>query len=567
MRGFESIRFVSGMNQALDPELSPGFTTLQNVDFQKMGSIEAAKKNDVSISYGTKVHSIISGGLTTSETLLSGVGTSVYQGPTQIKTGLSGERIEGTSLSNRIYITNKDNGLWNWNGTYYRAGAPTPTLGAFAAAAGAGTGFTGDYFLYVTYVNSNGFEGNPSAMYTVPVTLANEDFSLTDIPVNADTDYNIGYRRIYIEGGTTPAYASPVLAYTISDNTTTTATIATTDVDTTTDLETDNNTPPYGDYIAEHYNVLFLAGISTDPNLLYYSKLQASGTGVENWPTAQAIRVSRSGDPIMWIEEWDGVLWVVTKKKVYQVIGSPGSGTLSTNFYIKETASFKGTIAPRSCQFTPYGGFFLSEDGIRKFNGTTSTVFSNEIKDELDGRNTMDSVEKLAVSAFWDDKLVFSFAYGSSLVNNRTVIYDFRAESEGIKTPWIVHEKGYNDLEVDRATNTLHCATENGIERFRNGAEFAAWVIDKTFPLQPETYYSRGKFQVDMEGTATAEVYLDDTLFSTHSLSAATRQLITRRFPAGLTQRARIKLTGEAKTTKDKIYSISYSAEVQRGQV
>jgi len=566
MRPYNTIKFVNGMNQNTDDEMSPGFQTVQNMEYRKVGSAEAAKVNDTAVTYGDKVHSIGFVEVAGAEPVLAGSSTNLYRGEENIKNDFSGSNLEFSTLGSRGYITSKADGLWSYDGDgVYRAGSPVPTVGTFAAVAGSGTGFTGTYSVYVTFVNDNGYEGDPSEAITTPV-LANEDIDLSNIPVNSDAEYNVVSRKIYIQGGTTPTYSSAVLAGTIADNTTTTTTITTAGIDATTTMDEDNELAPYASYIAEHYNVLFLGNTSTDENLLYYSKLQSSTTGVEQWPTTQAIRVSRSGDPIMWLEEWDGVLWVFTKKKIYQIIGSPGVGTLVTNFYLKESGSFKGTVSGRSVAFTPYGGFFLAEDGIRRFDANSSIVFSNEIKDALAERNTLTSAEQNACAAFWDDKYVLSYASGSSTVNNKTVIYDFRAQQGGITSPWTIHDQGYNDFAVDRGSNVLHCATASGIERFRNGTTYDSWEVKKELPNASDMYYARGKFQVDMEGTVTAYVYLDDTLVNTHTLTATSRSLITRRFPSGLSQRATIKLTGDAKSTQDKLWSIAYSAEPQRGK-
>lgn len=565
MRAYDTIKIIHGVNQKPDGEISPGFQEVQNLEPTKLGSVEAIKINDEPTTYGTSVHSLIFGGLTSQDSLLSGVGTNLYRGLAVLKNDFSGKNFEGDSLVGRIYLTNESDGLWSWGGSgVYRAGSPTPAVGAFAATNVAG-GTTGEglYNIQVTYQNANGFDGDPSTSITVTLAAA-EQISLTDIPVNSDSDYNVSARKIWIQGGTGggTTFSSFSLAATISDNTTTTLTFDPEDADAATSQETDNELPIASKYIAEHYNVMFMAG-QADANLLSFSKTAEA----ENWPTGNAIRVSNSGDPIMWIESWDGVLWVYTRARVFQVIGSPGSGTLITNFYLKQSRSMKGTVSGRSVTHTPYGTFFLAEDGIRRFDGNESFVFSNPIQEEIDSRNSNSEVEEKTVGAFWDDKLVVSFATGSSTSNNHTVIYDFRAQQAGVEFPWYTHNKGYNDFAVDRKNNLLYCATSSGIERFRRGMTYEAWELEKQFPVPADRYHAYGKFQIDMVGEATANIYYNDSLAQSYALSQSSRGLVTRRFPSGLAQRATLELIGAASTSKAEVFSIGYSAEEQRGQV
>jgi hypothetical protein len=260
---------------------------------------------------------------------------------------------------------------------------------------------------------------------------------------------------------------------------------------------------------------------------------------------------------------WNAAAFIWTRARVFQIVGSPGSGALSTNFYIKETKAFKGTISRRSVTPTPYGVFYQAEDGLRVFNGESSERVSNPVEDEINGRNIMDGPEALSVGEYHDDKFIFSYAVAGSLVPNRCVIFDF------VRKEWTVHAKGYNDLVADRKNNTMYCATQTGIERFRAGDWYAAWAArTRDITTQTDSYSAFGKFQVDMVGSCSAEVYYDDVLTESYTLEATTRQLVTRRFPAGLAQRAAIRLVGSRKTTpQDIIYGISPSGEVQRGKV
>lgn len=553
-------KFTKGLIQKPDKDIADGLQQGSNLSFQKIGSIRSVPVNDVGISYGAPVHSMGSEGLLGPGPLIAGVDTSVYRAETLLKSGFSGNKWAFSALAGFIYLGNELDGLWSYagGGTLYRAGSPVPTIGSFAAGAGGGTGFTGTYTIYVTFVNANGQEGNAGTAITTPA-LANQNISLTNIPVNANADYNIAQRRIYITGGTTPLYTSIVRAKTIAGNTTTTATIAVSDVDATVELATDNFLPQAGSFLFELYSTLFLGGIPGSENTLYFSK---TGLG-EQWPITQGINISRSGDPMQWGLMWNGSGWVFTRKKIFQVIGSPGSGVLATNFYPKETGSAYGTTTGRSVVSTPYGLFFEAEDGIRKFDGTNSEIFSNDVEDVFNARNVSDDGESATVGEFWNDKLLYSIAQGTSTVPNLTLIYDFRTGT------WSTHDQGYRSLWTDRANNSLLCGTANGVERFQNGQGFAGWTAwTNDFPLEsPDLVGTFRKLQVDMEGSCDLSVYLDDALAMSDALSATSRKLLVRRLPAQLAQRASVKLQATAKATQDKVYAISIGAAPEKGEV
>ena len=553
MNNYPLVKFDRGLDQQLDKDVRQGLSTCSNLSMEKVGSLRSTKADDNPITYGSPVHSLHLGGLTKADALLAGVGTTIKRAEVSIATGFSGERIEFASQNGIIYFTNTTDGLWYYNGTgsAYRAGALEPTVGSFAAADGGGAGiFDGIYSIYCVFVNRNGYEGNASDAIATADLAVGSDIDLTDIPVNTDSDYDIIYRRIYIQGGDSGGagyYTSTILLKTILDNTTTSVSAIAAVEDSATTLSTDNNTAPSYDHIFEHYGVMWLLENQT--------ARFAKTLSPEQWPATQSLNISRSGDPMQRGISWNGAGYIVTRKKVFEVIGSPGSGTLLTNFFIKETNAEKGTIAPMSVVGTPYGMFYQAEDGIMVFQGNQSKIFSHEVEDFLNDRNKLDTIESLSVAEFYDDKLVFSFASKDSSVPDTTLIYDFD------RKVWTSENRGYRSLSADRKTNVLYCGTAGTIDRFRNGTTYKDWSMSKEFVPQIGTDANFGKFRINMQGSCTANVYLDDELKDSYSLESASKGFVEERFPLGLAERTTIELVGDAKGTQDVIYEISYSAQ------
>lgn len=538
--------FDKGLDQATDPEKTVGLQEAYDVAMEQAGSMRAVRTDKLGTAYGAAVHSIIFGGLSTWDPLLIGVGTDIRIGQNVIKSGFSGRDWEYTSQGGKLYMTNDSDGLWYYDGAkLWREGAPAPDSTGMAGAAGGGTGFTGNYNFKVTFVNRNGEEGNASEAITV-AGLVNEDVNLTGIPVNTNSEYDIIYRKVYIYAGTTPAYGDYQLCGTILDNVTTTLNVATTDVASDV-LAIDNNTPPVGDFVFSHYNVLWTG----TGNGLRISKAGHPG----QWPATQEYTVSRSGDSMMMGIAGQGVAYVVTRMKVFEVIGAPGGGDLVVNFYPKETGASKGTIAKRSVAMTPYGLIFQTEDGIGLFNGSTlDPGFGEGCKGELDGRNTNDTAESLSVGEFIDDKYILSFCHGSSTVPNRSVVYDFK------KKLWTASARGYRVMAADRRNNVMWVGTGNDLKVWRDGPMYSAWSVKKEFG--GGAYTNWGVIEPDMNGSGTVEVYSDDDLEATYTVTSTTRGLTQRkRSPARVSSRVAVRFSGVEKATQDVLYGFSVGKE------
>lgn len=553
-----AMKFARGLTQREDPEVAEGLLECQDVDFTSIGSIRAVKDNDSALAFGATVHSMSMEGLTNSEPLLCGVGSALYDGANVIRTGLSGGVVDFASINGRAYFTDGAQ-LFKYNGlAVWYAGTPAPSTAPTATDNAAAGGLDGTYNFKITFVNSDGYDGNESPVGSVTTGASNHTIDLTNIPVNSDTNYEVVSRHIWIQGGTSPYYPNYVLLATILDNTTTsyagvTSTTITTAGDNTTVLETDNNLPPSGlKYVANHYGVLLAAGM--DQNTLQFSKTNKP----DQWPISNAFIVGKSGDPIMRPKPWNGATYVVSRKNINEMIGSPGTGILSTNFYIKTTMAQYGTIASLSVVDTPYGLFYWAEDGIRRFDGGKSEIFSYDVIDEFEARNKLDLYEKLTVGTFFDDKLIYSYCTSSSTTPDATLVYDFKTST------WRKHNRGYGAFAPDRRNRTLYCATESGVDRWQNGANYLAWAVktaEKTGKVNAPSAW--GQWWVDMEGEATAQIYYDGSLAGTQTLSAATRKLQTRHMPSGVAQRVSIRLSGTAKATQDKIYSVTIQGEAQ----
>lgn len=556
MESNPTFKFLKGLNQKPDADITDGLVEATDVSYEKIGSVRSVPVNTEIENFGAPLHSLSIEGLNEVDHFIEGIGTGLRVDSVDVLLGrvLSGSKVRMATHTDRLYFVDSSGTLLYYDpdlsGTFvYKAGSPVPST-APTVSTGAGVGFTGDYNIKITFTNVHGFDGNPSTAATV--TTANNGIDLDVIATNADTNYNVTGRKAWIQGGSNPFYPEYVLLETISDNTTTASLgLLPADVDTTELLETDNDLPSTGyKYIVNHYGVILMAG--HDENSLVFSK----SARPEQFPVLNSFGISSSGDEIMNLLSWDGVTLIPTRKKIFQMIGSPGQGILQTNFYIKDTKSSYGTIASDSVVPTPYGMFFWSENGIRVFSGNTSEIFSNEVDDEFNGRNKADTPESLTHGSFSDDKVIWSYCYGTATTPNRSLVYDFKTQK------WSVHNNGYYAFAADRKNNVLYAGTSTSLEKVYGGSTYRAWAartMDMTNELNSVSSFK--KVRVDMEGECSLEAYMDGTLRKTYSLSTSGRDQVERLLPAYMAQRLSLRFSGTAKSTQDKIYSFRMVSE------
>lgn len=134
-------------------------------------------------------------------------------------------------------------------------------------------------------------------------------------------------------------------------------------------------------YIESFVNRLFLANVtvsSTDyPNRLYFSDVTQIGV----WTSLNYITIGyNDGDVITGIVATGGYLYVFKKQSIYKVTAT---GDTTVPFTSEKTYATDGCIAPDTIQPINNKIFYLSQNGICVFNGSTSQVLSYKIQPTL----------------------------------------------------------------------------------------------------------------------------------------------------------------------------------------
>lgn len=133
--------------------------------------------------------------------------------------------------------------------------------------------------------------------------------------------------------------------------------------------------PPTGKYLAFHKGRLFIAGQS-DPTKLTWSDF----ADYDTWSSTGFVYVpqSKTGDPITGLTVFQDNLIVFTRNTKYVLFGDdPG------NFVLRQSSGKKGAVCQAVIKSDPNHIYFLSDDGVYRYNGSQDELMSDPIQTEL----------------------------------------------------------------------------------------------------------------------------------------------------------------------------------------
>ncbi len=351
--------------------------------------------------------------------------TNTFGTATAFDTGLSGDIIRFCDYGGKTYYCD-NGGPKSYNGTTVK------TLGVLApettctVAIGSGGNLDGTYTYKVTFVDSDGVEGNPSVSSS-GVTVSSEKVSITNIPTSTGMN-----RKIYRMRTGTAYY----LVDTIDDDTTTTYTDNKTNDEVEISsglLEIDNNQPPDATIVYEHKGYMFYVS-ATYPSRLYFSKVY--GTNAD-YPQAAYEQVPTTNwkehpSPILGLRSYENKLIVTGQDFTGFWTGSIWGGTNdNTAWHLIDNIGGVSHEAMTICQ-TSEGAIcaMVTETGVRTFypalyeEGLQRLPLSYDIQPLFDAGN-LDN----AWCQFYSSRLFVGFSYSEGTpvnYNNIVCVYDFK---------------------------------------------------------------------------------------------------------------------------------------------
>jgi len=170
--------------------------------------------------------------------------------------------------------------------------------------------------------------------------------------------------------------------------------------------------PPIAKYLAFHKGRLFLAGQS-DPTKLTWSDF----ADYETWSSTGFVYVpqSKTGDPITGMTVFQDNLVIFTRNTKYILFGDdPG------NFVLRQASGKKGAVNNAVIKSDPNYIYFLSDDGVYRFNGSQDELMSDSVQTETD--NIEDKTKCAAVVQGNYYRLYYPRT--TSVVNDACILWD-----------------------------------------------------------------------------------------------------------------------------------------------
>lgn len=190
---------------------------------------------------------------------------------------------------------------------------------------------------------------------------------------------------------------------------------------------------PTGDFIELHYDRLWIAGNTTNPDRLYFSTAGVNGADIHDWtaPTDEAeanmhggfidVR-SYDGSKIIGLKVVFNSLIIFKNKCAFKLFGSSPS-----NYQLVQLFSSNGAIADKSICVGNNGAFFLNKDGIYFYDGTNVNLISQKVKNTIASMNL--NYASKAVGIFANNKYYIAFPTGTSTTNNCLIEYNVDTKS------------------------------------------------------------------------------------------------------------------------------------------
>src|SRR5919108_563478 len=223
-------------------------------------------------------------------------------------------------------------------------------------------------------------------------------------------------------------------------------------------VELDNHRPAAFTTVAEHQNRLWGAS----GNIIYPSKPFKP----ESFPPLSAIEVATTGEPIIRLRQYDGILYAWTRARIYQVIG-----TSEQNYQTRELRCPTGLGAKFSVSRGDRGILFLGEDGdlwlLRSVGDAVNLsddphypLFHGVSTNGITHMTTDLAIRPLAVSAWFSQRFYLAYA------------------SQGAPSPdtiWCIDDRTQSWWRDSRAVRAFHLERSGDVLLAAIGANVVQW--------------------------------------------------------------------------------------------
>lgn len=194
-----------------------------------------------------------------------------------------------------------------------------------------------------------------------------------------------------------------------------------------------------------------IMGVSaSDPNRIVFSEnpgnpsdLPANQQWYRQWLSVSFAYAPRpkNGSPITGIKSFQDNLIILTQDGKYVLSGSDRG-----NYYMRESTGFKGALSQRGITSDPNFIYFVSHDGIYRFNGSKDDKISKLIQPLFDKCPNKQDI----TLSLWQNKLRVYMASGFSTFNDICAVFDLDFDEWMLDTDTFINRAlFYQDADDD----------------------------------------------------------------------------------------------------------------------
>lgn len=344
----------------------------------------------------------------------------------------------------------------------------------------------------------------------------------------ASADPQVTHVRLYrtTVGGSAFYYSHEVAIGTVSDA------LDVPDASLGTEVATDHDRPPLGTVVVgpDFNGYCFIA----KDNLLYFCKPNQP----EYWPALYYVEVAPPQETIKGVALFNGQAYVLTSREIYLI-----QGTGYQSFFPLRQSAVTGTVSQDGVlPLRGMGLLHVANDGLWAFSGASDDNVTNaNFRPVFEGTTTqgIDGRVLASMGNCWlvthRGKMYFGFPGGSATYPSEVLVTDLGTK----RTVHYDYGTAFSSACVDETNDRLLAGDSSGYVWV---LEDASVTTDNAVAIswdwqsaeasdQLRMYTPRSaKYDVEVGGTATAQVLLDGSSIQSHALSGSrvtTKRLIT----------------------------------------
>lgn len=462
--------------------------TAQNVRTDQAGTLRSRKSNSAAIySLPDSVTSIITALRSSGPARYFGAGTNFYRGASAVQTGLSGGALQLVSFQDRVWLMDplaqkKDDGtnLFPWTPQT----APVPVLNS----PGGGGSLNGVYNYYVTGVTDEGEETGSAGAATTS-SLTNNTITVN---VPTFTDAQVTQWNVYRSGGSFPLQAYKLNASPLPLSTTTYLDNGQDNSGSGGDNQTDlglaelgvtlpvdrQPAPPAKGLAGPYFGKLIAFNSADHPNRFWWTPSDepyhfpgSTSNQDGNWAD-----IGEEGEQILAVAIYPRMAIFFKERSVHRLVGDPddlASDLERTNAEIGLLGAKAWSQAGSLLYAQGLEGVYVGAgtfDQIQKLTKDIDPLFKSDSIFTIGttpavAASSSPTTRSLAVSAWRNGRLYFSYPSASATANDTTLVMD-----EG---KWFTDSRAFTALYDEGQTGYLLGAIGGNVYELETGTQEA----------------------------------------------------------------------------------------------